>query len=49
MNEVRKSGKVGQKVGRTLISPKVSPIAASPKWFINSHGRITASKATCVT
>lgn len=46
--QVRKSCKVGHKVGRTLISPKVSPIAASPKWFINSLECITASKATRV-
>lgn len=39
---VRKLLKVGHKVGRALNSPKVSPTAASPKWFINSHEWIRA-------
>lgn len=45
---VRKSCKVGHKVGRTLIFPKVSPIAASLKWFLNSHECIAASTSTSI-
>lgn len=45
---VRKSCKVGHKVGRTLLFPKVSPTAASLKWFINSHECIAASRCTSI-
>lgn len=46
---VRELRKVGHKVGRTLISPKVSPTAAFPKWFINSHECIRAYSESCIS